>query len=66
MDNEVKIKVTRVVIYEGQRSVVEDHLSRLSVPLNGQKKFGVGNGEIIIKSTMIGNFPEIIDRDEQP
>lgn len=55
-----KVKVMRILIYEGNREWVENTISMSSVPLNGTKELGDDNK---IKSAIMEQFPEIIEGD---
>ena len=58
-----QVRVLRILEYVGDREWVEDTLKRSSVPLNGIKK--VDRSENIIKSALIDNFPEILNKTEE-
>lgn len=54
-----RIRVIRVMIYEGEEQHLWKSVEQNAVPMDGQKNFG----GLLIKSAMVG-FPEVIDTDE--
>lgn len=56
-----KVRVMRILVYEGTREWVENTLNKSYVPLEGTQIYG-GN---CIKSTLVDKFPEIIERKEE-
>ena len=53
-----KVRMARLLIYEGERWWVEHTLEKSSVPLNGTTKVPTGGK---IRSLMLDDFPEVID-----
>lgn len=53
------VRVMRVLVYEGTRESVERTLANGGVPATGEHR--VPNGSLVIKSAIIGQFPEVID-----
>lgn len=47
----MKVKVVRMLTYEGESDVVEQTLGRGGVPANGKKVFGVGSTNSIASQT---------------
>jgi hypothetical protein len=58
---EDRVRVIRILVYEGGRAWVEQALSRAMVPPQGEKYFGRN----VIQSAVLGTFPEILERSEQ-
>jgi len=56
-----KVRVMRILVYEGTREWVDIALKGGRVPLEGQLSFG---GDNLIKSALIDKFPEILDKQE--
>jgi DNA-directed RNA polymerase subunit RPC12/RpoP len=56
-----KVRVMRILIYEGDREMIETTLNGSMVPLNGVRKI---NG-MKIKSAIMDQFPEIIEGKEE-
>ncbi len=54
--NVSRVKVIRILVYEGERSWVEECLNKSIVPLEGAKFMGSN----YIKSTLIDKFPEVL------
>lgn len=57
-----RVRVMRILVYEGTREWVETTLQQSSVPLTGVKHAGPVNR---IKSCLIDQFPEILDEEEE-
>lgn len=57
---EDKVRVMRILIYEGSRSWVEQTLQGSNVPLEGCRRVQGG----LVKSAIIDKFPEIINESE--
>jgi len=56
-----KVRVARILVYEGPRDWVEETLKCSEVPLEGIYLVP-GNNDAIIKSTLIDKFSEIIEQ----
>jgi hypothetical protein len=54
-----KVRVMRILVYEGPRKSVEDTLKHSMVPLEGSEIIG----ELTIKSTIVDKFPEVLDKE---
>ena len=61
MPQEDRVRVIRILVYEGERSWVEQAVLHAMVPLQGEKYFGRN----VIRSARVGTFPEILERSEQ-
>jgi hypothetical protein len=55
-----KIRVLRVIEYEGDRAVLEAHLNQV---LQGTKVIRTAQGIYSIKAASLGTFPEILTKD---
>lgn len=53
-----RVRVLRVIEYVGTREEVEEQLRSSSMPNNGEKNF---IGSLVVKSAIIGDFPEILE-----
>lgn len=57
-----KVRVMRILVYEGTREWVEKTLQNNGVPLDGTRHVAVKDGiECLIKSAIIDKFPEILE-----
>lgn len=54
------VRVLRILEYVGPRSDVERNLVVNAVPANGQQKFG----SVLIRSAVIGQYPEIMEQSD--
>jgi len=52
-----KIRVLRIISYEGPREVVEENISKA---IHGSKEWGLEGRRIKITATTLGEFPEIL------
>ena len=60
-----KVRVLRILEYVGDRQWVENQMNKGGVPMIGQKAFGVDGLKGIIKSTVIDQFPEVVEKVEE-
>ncbi|MCP1159302.1 hypothetical protein [Bacillus infantis] len=59
-----KVRVLRVLEYVGDRKWVEETLSKGGVPANGQVVLRGKDTGRIIKSSLVGDFPEVLSKEE--
>lgn len=60
-----KVRVLRILEYVGDRQWVENQMNKGGVPMIGQKAFGVDGLKGIIKSTVVDQFPEVVESEEE-
>lgn len=56
-----KVRVLRVIEYIGTREDIQKQLEGSGLPNNGQKTIN----KVLMKSALIGDFPEIIDFEDE-
>lgn len=59
-----KVRVLRVMEYVGDREWVEETLSKGGVPANGEIVLRGQEKGRLIKSSLVGTFPEILSKEE--
>lgn len=57
-----KVRVMRILVYEGEREWVEEALKCSLVPMDGIKYIGKKG---IIKSALVDKFPEVLSKSEE-
>jgi len=59
-----QVRVLRILEYVGDRCAVESTLQKGYIPSNGMKELSTNGGKMIVKSTIMELFPEILENVE--